>query len=235
MYNQFHLIWRQFVSPKNIWPVSKYPPRRAPGSTRLQTNLGLAFLQYLDEKFFFPQRYQHLSDLLSPHLKEGLTVLDVGCSSGRLAHKLAANAGCEIMGVDVCLPSKTWIPICCYDGLSLPFDDNSFECVMMIDMLHHVEDIDCVISEAQRVASRYLLIKDHYWTNRSNYFALCVSDYIGNAPYGVPLPYNYQRLESWGSIFKSQDLEVLTCQTWKYHRFDLSSHVVYKLQVPGAS
>ena len=217
---------------KPIWLDIKSSVRRDTRTNRPQNNLWLVFLQFLDEKIFFPLRFQRLKETLSPHLQAGSTVLDIGSSSGRLARRLADRVGCDIVGVDVCIQLDSYISVCHYDGLYLPFDNNTFECVMMVDMLHHVEDIEGVIAEARRVSSRYLLIKDHYWKNRFTFFALLVSDYIGNAPYGVLLPYNFQRLEAWQSIFESQNLEVVTCQTWKYYPLDICDQVVFNLQKP---
>lgn len=199
-------------------------------STHPSSNLWLAFLQYVDEKIFFPNRFKRLTEMLSPHIQEIGTVLDVGCSCGRLGRQLADRTGCNIMGVDVNLQPNPKLALCLYDGHNLPFNNNSFECVMMVDMLHHVNHIEHVISEALRVSSQYLLIKDHYWENRFHLLGLRVSDYIGNAPYRVPLPYNYLRLETWRATFERLNLTVVSCQTWKYHPLEPCPNVVFKLQ-----
>ncbi len=217
---------------KPIFSDFKTAAWKESSTSRAQSTLWLAFLEYLDEKIFFPYRYQQLTEMLSPHLKEVGTVLDVGSSCGRLARRLADKTRCSIVGVDVCLQPNAYIDVHHYDGQHLPFHDSTFECVMMVDMLHHVDHIEQVLSEARRVSRRYLLIKDHYWENRFDLLGLRVSDYIGNAPYGVPLPYNYLRLEAWQTTFERLNLTVASCQTWKYHPLDPCDHVVFILQKP---
>lgn len=59
---------------------------------------------------------------------------------------------------------------------------------------------------------------------------LSVSDYFGNAPYGVPLPYHYLRLEEWNDLFRRFNLTAINCSTWKYHFLEPCKHVVVKLQ-----
>jgi len=190
----------------------------------------LAPVRVLDEKVLFPYRYVWLTQRLSPYLQDVESVLDVGASCGRLARRLADATGCRVIGIDVCLQPRSYIEVRRYDGHTFPFPDGAFDCVMMVDMLHHTDDIERMMSEARRVARRYVLIKDHYWETQLDVLGLSVSDYIGNAPYGVPLPYNYLRLEEWNDLFRRCNLKTVGNSTWKFHFLEPCKHIVVKLQ-----
>lgn len=68
---------------------------------------------------------------------------------------------------------------------------------MFVDVLHHTVNIEGLLKEAQRVTSRYVLIKDHLCETKFDKYILSFMDWIGNRPYGVHLPYNYQSKQDW--------------------------------------
>ena len=188
-----------------------------------------------DEKLLFPYRYGKLTQRMLPLLDRGSSVLDVGTGDGHLAHQLTHPSGCQFVGLDVCLQPHTFIKVYHYDGRVFPFRDNAFDCVMMVDMLHHTTNIDEMLSEARRVARRHVLIKDHYWSNRINKVTLHLADYLGNIPYNVPLPYNYLRLDEWGRLFRKHKLSEISRATFKYTRLEPAHHIMVKLQVEDST
>ena len=155
-------------------------------------------------------------DSLTNHLVElmGRTgnVLDVGCGDGLLASLLAAKlpyAG--FYGIDVLVRENTHVPVGYFDGVKIPFDDNSFDTVMMVDVLHHTDEPAILMREAKRVAKDHIILKDHTrdgWLANST---LRFMDWVGNAHHGVALPYNYLSRSEWNSMFANLDLEV---ETW---------------------
>jgi len=181
--------------------------------------LFLSCLKLLDEKIIFPLRFNFLAKELSPHLKECKTVLDLGCSCGRMAKTIEENLkGVSFTGADVNIPPKTHIHVKKIKNDKLPFKSNSFDCVMMIDVLHHCKNPKKIIEEARRVAKKYILIKDHYWENKLDWAYLKFGDYIGNKPYDIALPYNFFNMVEWNKVFKEYKLKIIyqkkfrTCQ-----------------------
>ncbi len=105
--------------------------------------------------------------------------LDVGCGTGVLAERLA-GAGYEMVGVD---PSAGMLEILeartplvrpvPASGTSLPFDDDSFDLVVTVAVMHHIADPDDVrqtLAEMVRVVKPggRVLVWDHnprnpYW------------------------------------------------------------------------
>ena len=78
-----------------------------------------------------------------------------------------------------------------FDGKTIPFEDNSFDLVMFVDVLHHAEDPASLLAEAARVSRKYLLLKDHVRTGLVGKWTLRLMDWFGNAQHNVVLPYNY--------------------------------------------
>ena len=105
--------------------------------------------------------------------------LDVGCGTGALAERLA-GAGYQMVGVD---PSAGMLEILeartplvrpvHASGTSLPFDDDSFDLVLTVAVMHHIADPDDVhqtLAEMVRVVrpSGRVVVWDHnprnpYW------------------------------------------------------------------------
>jgi SAM-dependent methyltransferase len=131
-----------------------------------------------------------------------LTGLDVGCGSGEIAAVVEGLVPqVTIEGVDVFVRGVTHIPISEYDGETLPFDDNSFDFVTLIDVLHHTDAPDRVLAECVRVARRAVIIKDHYRNNQFDDLRLRFMDWVGNRSHGVRLPYNYLSRRQWRNLY----------------------------------
>lgn len=83
-------------------------------------------------------------------------VLDIGCNDGTFMQILVDKRKCDVFGVDV---SEVMIEECKKKGLNviltngekLPFDDESFDAVTLMEVLVHVMDQDFLLSEIKRV------------------------------------------------------------------------------------
>lgn len=175
-------------------------------------------------------RYRYLVKILSPYLEGYRDVLDLGSSSGKLAERLLHNIpGLRFIGVDVHVLSAPRIPMVEGNGRRLPFGNDTFDCVMMVDVLHHDEHPKELLAEAKRVARHCVLIKDHYWENRLDLALLRYSDYIGNRLYGVKLPYTFLDLQSWHSLIRSYRLKISGSSKFKFNALDPCKHVIFEL------
>ncbi|MFC1627372.1 class I SAM-dependent methyltransferase [Patescibacteria group bacterium] len=188
-------------------------------------------MKWINETVGFPLRSKYLVKFLYPYLKNTNKVLDLGSSSGRLAKDLSKYLpNVNFVGVDTHVPSKTFIPVKKYDGKRLPFPNNSFDCVMMIDVLHHSNNPEMIIKEAKRVSRKFVLIKDHYWKNKLDFLLLKFADYIGNKPYGIPLPYNFLKITNWKKIIKNTKLKITKSQKFHLCFLDFCNHIIYLLK-----
>jgi SAM-dependent methyltransferase len=104
---------------------------------------------------------RHTRSLIEPHLKECRSVLDVGCGAGYVAWELARTFSGEVATVDIADFRRVPTPrFSVFDGITLPFDDDSFDLVAFSFVLHHVADVfkPLLLAEARRVARRTIFV-----------------------------------------------------------------------------
>jgi len=162
----------------------------------------------IHDKFVYSRRMDMLSDIASMNLDDGEKILDIGCGDGKIDKLLMQKKDVDISGVDVLVREKTYIPVQKYDGKVLPYDNSTFDTVMFIDVLHHIENPIDILREAKRVVRKKIIIKDHLLKGAFAYSTLKFMDYIGNHHYGVNLPFNYLKEEEWNSCFSEVGLLV---------------------------
>ena len=144
----------------------------------------------------------------------------------------------SIQGIDVLVRPDTFIPVKPFDGRKIDEADRSFDCVMFVDVLHHAEDGAGLIGEARRVARRCLVIKDH---TKDGFLAgptLRFMDWVGNARFGVTLPYNYWSRYEWDGVLGSHGLWVEQWDSkiglyplWARWVFERNLHFIARLGV----
>ena len=95
-------------------------------------------------------------------MKEG-RVLEIGAGGGRFINAVSDAMPClDLVGIDI---SKTSIMLASKnsngrirflvsDGLSLPFKDGSFDAVVIMDVIEHVEETGNLLKEVNRVLKR---------------------------------------------------------------------------------
>ena len=95
------------------------------------------------ESFIRGRRIRRLGELLAPLIPDGCGLLDVGCGDGKLARTLLEKRpDLRIEGVDVLVREQTAVPVKAFNGTTLPYEESSFDGVMLIDVLHHTRDRD---------------------------------------------------------------------------------------------
>ncbi len=111
---------------------------------------------------------------------DGLTALDVGCSTGFVAHELALD-GAAATGIDIDVPGieaararfGDQVTFLCTPGDAIPLPDGSLDIVVFNHIYEHVVDADAVMDEIYRVlkpagvaylglGNKYQLMEPHY-------------------------------------------------------------------------
>ncbi|MBM3661602.1 MAG: class I SAM-dependent methyltransferase [Actinobacteria bacterium] len=156
------------------------------------------------------RRIDHLAEAFSGIIPVGTrTVLDVGSGDGLLASEVVRRRPeLEFRGVDVLARKEAFIPVELFNGHRLPFDANSFDAVIFSDVLHHSTNQVELLTDAGRVASASVVIKDHINERRIDEWRLRVMDYVGNRHNGVSLPYDYWSRSEWERAFRQADLRI---------------------------
>src|SRR3989344_1032432 len=94
----------------------------------------------------------------------GGSVLDLGCGDGTLLDSLKLR-GNNAEGVDLsqeaikkCIAKGHKVELFDFSDGKLPYADNSFNYVVMLDVLEHLYDQDTVLAEAKRVSKRFVIL-----------------------------------------------------------------------------
>jgi SAM-dependent methyltransferase len=168
-------------------------------------------VERIHASYMVDRRARVLSEHLSQVIPEAASVLDVGCGDGlidSLIHDRRPDL--QLQGIDVLVRPRTFIVVTQFDGKMLPCDDSSFDCVMFVDVLHHMRDPMALLCEAVRVARKAIVIKDHAREGLLGGFTLRIMDTIGNRRHGVSLPFNYWTTEQWVKAWDQLGLEAKT-------------------------
>lgn len=196
------------------------------------------FTKRIHDKMIYSRRMKRLSELIIPLLEDSREVLDVGCGDGKIDYLIKQKKDkLSIQGIDVLVRPNTFIKVKEYDGNTIPYDDDFFDTVILIDVLHHTDEPEKLLSECTRVAKKYVIIKDHIKHGIITYLKLRAMDYVGNAHYHVRLPYNYLTERQWRDIFLKNGLRIdakitqLNLYEGFFHLlFDRNLHFITKLE-----
>jgi ubiquinone/menaquinone biosynthesis C-methylase UbiE len=162
---------------------------------------------WLHTKVTYNRRVKILSERISDLIPENSRILDVGCGDGEISQRILSKKGNgSIQGVETLIRNDTKIEVLKFDGKLLPFQDKSFDYVLFIDVLHHTQNIEELLSEAARVACRGIIIKDHNCSNVFQKKILTFTDWFGNTQYNVHLEYNFQSRGMWVHLWKAMNL-----------------------------
>lgn len=161
------------------------------------------------ESLVFDRRVKVLIESIGALVPSGSKLLDVGTGDGQIAKAIGEQQdNVDVTGIDIMVRKKTHIPVEVFDGTTMPYDDNSVDVVTFVDVLHHTDDPSVLINEASRVARKAVIIKDHLSETSLDHWTLRLMDWVGNAPHGVVLPYNYAPKADWTRWFGTASLDV---------------------------
>ncbi|MBL1431660.1 MAG: class I SAM-dependent methyltransferase [Robiginitomaculum sp.] len=163
------------------------------------------------------QRIDDIADFVS----ETDRVLDVGCGNGQFGEAIAKRLKADVRGVDVVDYANADIPITFFDGVHLPFEDNSFDVIIMAMMLHHVPHQEELIDEAIRCSRRGLIIYEDTYFSPWQKLAIIWNDFYSNRVIGLvrvlkglegkailkmPLPFTFRCVNGWQKLFAEKSL-----------------------------
>lgn len=135
-----------------------------------------------------PSVRRHFGDVVRAYVKPHDRVLDVGCGAGGFLAVLS-RLGAEVVGIDI---SAEFVAACretidrlglrnaavhCAPADALPFPDDSFDAVVLVDVLHHMDATEPALREVKRVlraGGRVLVFEPNKWNPLL--YLMCVLD-----------------------------------------------------------
>lgn len=161
----------------------------------------------------YARRIAVLSDMMVSFLDPGDRVLDVGAGGGMLGATILQNPQCpkgvRYEGLECRVRPDSAIPMHGYDGDRIPFEDDSFDIVVLADVLHHEREPARLFAECARVARRFVIVKDHRSENVLDWFLVSALDWAANGPYGVPCLFRYMNGNEWAQFFSTARVAIV--------------------------
>jgi ubiquinone/menaquinone biosynthesis C-methylase UbiE len=160
----------------------------------------------------YKYRIKVLSEMIIPFLNEGDKVLDIGCGSGRLGGVILGCNRCprsiKYTGIEKIPRGGEPIDVIAYVGNTLPMEANSFDVVILADVLHHEKNPLQLIMEARRVSKKIVIIKDHKKDYFFDQLRISILDFCANNPHDIECIYEYNTLQEWHSFFEEAKLTI---------------------------
>lgn len=160
------------------------------------------------------RRARALAASVSPFLKPGWSVLDVGCGDGSIALALAQEVPqLTVRGLEVQPRASVSIPVASYDGVHIPVGDGAVDAVTFVDVLHHAIAPLELLQDARRIARRRVIIKDHRTSRPAAHLTLRFMDRVGNVGHQSAAPNGYWSTERWKRAFIETGYDLVHWQT----------------------
>mgnify|MGYP001586301331 CR=1 FL=1 len=151
-------------------------------------------------------------NILKDHLASSGKVLDFGCGDLMFAHKLSKDfPELNITGVDVAnfgsVPEG--VKYVHYDGVKLPFKDNTFDIVIAFHVFHHCTDPIKAFEECLRVTKKKLLFVEPTYRSKKEIPVMKFMDWFYNTgkKESISLPYQFFSQEDWHKVFKKHKVK----------------------------
>jgi SAM-dependent methyltransferase len=190
-------------------------------------------VRLLFDRKFNPVYKEQLARYIVPLCEDNSSVLDVGCDDGTVGEIIMQlNPTLKIVGIDIQANRPSKIPRKIYDGKRIPYPDNSFDIVIVLDVLHHTSDILSLLKEIKRVSRKHIIIKDHMTYGTFSNYLISFADYVSNAPYGIKCAFNFPTFERWGSYFNELGLKIIERPRNLSFGFGINEryHPIFKLE-----
>ena len=171
-------------------------------------------------------RAKNIFSKISPFIKNADKIIDIGCGTCNL-DELILKKNIELKPIDVDNLSfvDTIIPEI-YDGVNVPYKNNSFNISLLITVLHHTSNPDKLLLEAARVSRQIIIIEDIY-LNHLHKKITHFLDSIINLEFSNH-PHSNKSDSEWKKLFKESNLKLIHSDYSK--SFIFFRHALYVLK-----
>ncbi len=155
-------------------------------------------------------RVEKISKKILPFINSGDRVLDLGAGNGLVAEYIKNHKDIKMTLLEIHNGhNQTGLKMQYYDGIKVPFRNNSFDVVLLIYVLHHSENPDLTLLEASRTANKRIIIFEEITNSSIRYFTTSFWDVLVNLPWKVRIVDLLPRFRSekrWKESFKKFNL-----------------------------
>lgn len=188
--------------------------------------LGIPFLKRIIAGSI-PKRVAIKEERIFRLLPQGGAILDMGTGNGGLVRALRLR-GVNLTSVDV--KDISFFPEVkpvIYNGTTLPFPDQSFDCVTIVTVLHHTPDPEVLLREALRVSRSRIVIMEDIYRNPVQKHLTFFMDSLVNLEFAGH-PHTNRNHAEWMETFQKLGLKVVHEE--QFRTLGLFRQVVWALE-----
>jgi ubiquinone/menaquinone biosynthesis C-methylase UbiE len=142
-----------------------------------------------------------------PHFNQSEKIIDIGSGNGMVTHTLSQqNFNCTPIDVADLSIIEAVKPLV-YDGVNMPFEDNTFDTGLLLTVLHHTPDPIPVLKESARIAKKIIIIEDIY-NNKIQQYMTYAMDTLVNFGHSS-MTYQNKSDSEWKITFDELGLELV--------------------------
>lgn len=174
-------------------------------------------MKFLEKRSY--RRAKNFSKFCKNIIEKNKKILDIGIGNGTIAKQIQKDHNAKIKGIDVIDYNTTDIPLIIYNGKKINFRDDSFDIVLIIEVLHHCDDMLSVLKEAKRVTKNKIIILEDIYTSKIHKIIMHLYDFIMNIRHPVNTPFNFKNQREWMNIFNKLNLKLVKNKNYPYNPF----------------
>ncbi|MDO8686734.1 MAG: methyltransferase domain-containing protein [Candidatus Berkelbacteria bacterium] len=152
-------------------------------------------------EFRWSMRAKGIAKQFALFIPENSKVLDIGGGTGSIAKELSRITRADFTLLDVVDWNISDLPLVLFDGENIPFSDKEFDIALLLDVLHHSEKEEAVISEAMRVAKKVIVLEEVH-ENRFMDIWANISDNFQWILFGMPWALHHRNEKEWVAFLK---------------------------------
>ena len=178
-------------------------------------------------------RLKRMTALIGAYIRNGDTVVDVGCGRLEIGEVLARDRGARWIGVDTVDYHEAPLEFHKYDGKRLPFEAGAADVVLLSFVLHHCDEPESLMREVYRVTrDRIVVLEDVVDGTAMSLRMTKAHDYIANRLIdpNIPLPYQFKTTPEWERLFQSLGLRVVETRELKSQPLTWARQVLFSLE-----
>jgi SAM-dependent methyltransferase len=160
-------------------------------------------------RYVHPRRTNVLSAHLADLLPRDVKVVDIGAGDGLITRKLHdRRPDLRVTALEVLVRPVQHVRLELFDGHHLPYEDDSFDAAVLVDVLHHATDPVGLLEEARRVARSTIVVKDEMAAGLLSSKVLHLMERLANTRHGISIPATFWSYGEWRSTFDRLDLRI---------------------------
>lgn len=160
-------------------------------------------------KIFYQEAARKMCGECKDFVKENSKILDLGCGSAIVANEFQKFFKGEVLGIDIKDSRIFPIPFRTFNGADIPFDEDSFDIVLISYVLHHSKDPESLLKEAKRVGKMIIIFEDLPEGIFGKTY--CFLHWLTwNLFFGKSPKFNFHTEKEWEEIFKNLELKIIS-------------------------